>query len=90
MEQWDVLGPAEKLVAKQIHDTLQTSANTARKLASDLEELASVDIEGAMADPKKKDTLIAIAEQLQKMPRSLADTALVMTIMKIIFIKDPA
>lgn len=87
MEQWDVLGPAEKLIAKQIHETLVTSAKTASKLASDLEQLADLDIEEAMADPKKKDTLIAVAEQLQKMPRNLADTALVMTIMKIIFIK---
>lgn len=87
MEQWDALGPAEKLVAKQIHETLSKSAGIARRLSDDLDELKELDIEQAMLDPKHKDTLIHIATSLAKMPDSLAGASLVMTIMKIIFLE---
>lgn len=87
MEQWDVLGPAEKLIAKQVHSSLVESARIAKILSQELSDLAEVDIEEAMLDPRKKDTLLAIAERFTTLPENLSGISLVMTIMKIIF--DP-
>lgn len=90
MDDYELLGPAEKQIAKQLRAAFEGSVKPLREMTERVEKLAEVDWEAALLDPKKKDSAVAFTDVVGSFPRRLADLSLVLLMSEAIFAKEAA
>lgn len=91
MEDFEMLGPAEKHIASQLRAAVETAKTEARKMLEALEEIDIERVEDALLDSKRKETVIMLVEPLQKLGSNLAMSALTPLLVKVMLTpKEPA
>jgi len=78
------LGAAEQLVADKFKEAVEQAHKNANKLAESYAELLDVDWEAVIIDSEKKDTVISVLENIEKVSGSLAFANLIPVLLKVI------